>query len=372
MNIKNAQILIFTFIILTEAFCQVESDTTKSSNSFGVIGAPFLSYSPETRWSFGAAGLFYFNLENEMKDSNRISNIYTNIQYTTRKQFTIKTEYDFYFYKNNYRIYGDAAYSKFPYKFFGAGNNSPEENEVNYTPKFTRLEINVIRKILKIKNGNLNAGIRYDFRDDKIIQIENNGLPSANSVAGWNGGTTSGAGISINFDSRDNSFSATSGEYLDFKSTLYDEFLGSDFTFNRIIIDIRKFFEFQIFDDTHVLAFQTFEDFTNGTAPFYLLPTFGGEMNLRGIFNGRFKDKNSFFLQTEYRFPVFWRFGLALYVGTGETFREIHFFSTSGLKFSGGIGIRFLVIEDEKITVRLDSGFSKYSSEFYLSFNEAF
>ena len=127
-----------------------------------------------------------------------------------------------------------------------------------------------------------------------------------------------------------------------------------------------------LLDTIHVIAVQAFTDFTDGIVPFYLLPTFGGENNLRGIYNGRFRDSNSFFLQGEYRFPVYWRIGFALFGGIGEAFHETNDFSFNELKFAGGIGIRGSVIPEEKISVRIDFGFSKYKTEFYLSFNEAF
>ena len=353
-------------------YAQEVRDSSKSEKKFGVIGTPFLSYSPETEWSYGVAGLFYFHLENPTKEVNRLSSIFTDIHYTTKKQFSVKSEYDLYFIDDTYRLYGNVAYSKFPFQFFGIGNNTLKSDEENYTPRTTRFEINLIRNFFSIENGKLNAGIRYDFRNDNILKKEADGKLETEIIAGNNGGITSGLGVSINFDSRDNSFSTTSGEYLDFSTTLYKKILGSDFSFNRFTIDLRKFYSISILDTTHVFAFQVFTDFTNGTVPFYLLPTFGGENNLRGIYNGRFRDNNSFFLQGEYRFPVFWRFGLALFGGIGEAFRKINYFSLSELKLAGGIGIRGSVIPEDKISVRIDFGFSKYKTEFYISFNEAF
>ena len=359
-------------LIINTSFSQHEADSTNSGRTFGVIGTPFLSYAPETEWSFGIAGLFYFHLEKPNKEVNRLSNIFTDFHYTTKKQFSIKSEYDFYFIKDTYRLYGDIAYSKFPFQFFGIGNNTLESNEEDYTPKYTRFEINLIRKIFTIENGKLNSGFRYDFRDDNILKTESNGKLESENIPGKNGGIVSGLGININFDSRDNSFSTTSGEYLDFKSTFYRSLVGSDYSFDRFTIDLRKFYSIYILDTTHVFAAQIFTDFTNGNVPFYLLPTYGGENNLRGIYNGRFRDNNSFFLQGEYRFPVFWRIGLAVFGGIGEAFHQINDYSLNKLKFAGGFGIRGSVIPKEKISIRIDFGFSKYKSEFYLSFNEAF
>ncbi len=362
---------IFNFISYT-LFAQVINDSTESKKNFGVIGAPILSHSPETDWSFGLAGLFYFYLENPDCKDERLSSVYSNIHYTTKKQFTVKAEYDFYFSKDIYRIYGDIAYSKYPFQFYGIGNNTSANDEENYTPRFLRFKLNVNRKILNFQIGKISAGIRLDYRDDKILKKEEGKKLLKEDIPGNNGGINSGFGLSINFDSRDNSFSTTHGDYLDIKSTFYGKFVASDFSYQRYTVDIRKFFSVNLLDTTHVFAIQVFTDIVDGTTPFYLLPTFGGEMNLRGIYLGRFRDKNSFFMQGEYRFPVFWRFGLTIFGGIGEAFSQIDSFSMNGLKLAGGIGIRGSVIPEEKISVRIDFGFSKYRTEFYLSFNEAF
>lgn len=364
-------LLVFHFTLLT-IFAQNQNDSTVANNTFGIVGAPFLSYAPETRWSFGVAGLFYFYLEKPSIKEARPSSVYSNIQYTTRKQFTIKAEYDFYFLEDNYRMYGDIYFSKFPYLFFGIGNNTKTVDEENYTPRFFKTEINIIRKLLSLNEGKLSAGIRFDYRKDKIIEKDLNGQLSAGNIPGSNGGVISGMGFSLNFDSRDNSFSTANGEYLDLKSTFYESFLGSDFSYQRYSLDLRKFFSLNVLDTTHVLAFQTFTDLTECTVPFYLLPSFGGEMNLRGIFIGRYRDMNSFFIQSEYRLPVYWRFGLAFFGGVGEVFKNVDAFRISELKLAGGFGIRFTVIPEESVSVRIDFGFSKDDSEFYISFNEAF
>jgi outer membrane protein assembly factor BamA len=55
-------------------------------------------------------------------------------------------------------------------------------------------------------------------------------------------GVISGAGININWDTRDNTFSSRSGEYIDFTSTFYGKHFLSDYNFERYTFDIRKFF----------------------------------------------------------------------------------------------------------------------------------
>ena len=93
---------------------------------------------------------------------------------------------------------------------------------------------------------------------------------------------------------------------------------------------------------------------------------------MRGIFQGRFRDKISFYFQGEYRLHVFWRIGLAAFGGLGEVSSKVSGFSINNLKAAYGLGLRFSIIPEERILARVDLGFSEGESQLYLSFNEAF
>jgi hypothetical protein len=103
-----------------------------------------------------------------------------------------------------------------------------------------------------------------------------------------------------------------------------------------------------------------------------VLPTFGGENTMRGFYKGRFRDKLAYFIQGEYRFHIFWRISAALFGGLGQASERITLFAFDQTKFAYGFGFRFMLIPEERILGRLDLGFSKYDTQFYLSFSEAF
>jgi outer membrane translocation and assembly module TamA len=74
----------------------------------------------------------------------------------------------------------------------------------------------------------------------------------------------------------------------------------------------------------------------------------------------------------EYRMPVWWRFGVVGFVGFGDVMDKITNFEVGNFKYSVGWGIRYLFVRDESINFRVDFGYGKESSQFYISFFEAF
>ena len=80
---------------------------------------------------------------------------------------------------------------------------------------------------------------------------------------------------------------------------------------------------------------------------------------MRGYYLGRYRDKNMITFQTEYRFPVGWRFGGVCFLGFGDVANKIADFSPAEFKYSFGLGLRFMFDKQEKINARLDFGYTK-------------
>jgi hypothetical protein len=92
---------------------------------------------------------------------------------------------------------------------------------------------------------------------------------------------------------------------------------------------------------------------------------------MRGYLEGRYRDKNLLVVQTEYRFPLVWRFRGALFAGVGDVAPRLDRFTLDALKPSYGLGLRYLIDPVEKICIRFDFGFGRGTSGFYFTANEA-
>jgi hypothetical protein len=150
---------------------------------------------------------------------------------------------------------------------------------------------------------------------------------------------------------------------------VYSKHFGGSFDFTRVTIDARDFIPAFT---THTLALQGLLTLVSGIEPFYTMAGLGGEVVMRGFFEGRFRDNDMAVLQAEYRMPVYWRFGAVGFADIGEVAHSAGDFNLSGIKWTVGAGIRFIVSEAEHVVVRLDYGIGSDSSELYLFVNEAF
>ena len=82
-------------------------------------------------------------------------------------------------------------------------------------------------------------------------------------VTGSNGGRVSGGGLVVNYDTRNSLFYPTQGWLVEGQLYTEGEYSGSDFDYQK----------------------------------------------MRGYFEGTYRDENLLMIQSEYRFPLFWRLG---------------------------------------------------------------
>ena len=113
-----------------------------------------------------------------------------------------------------------------------------------------------------------------------------------------------------------------------------------------------------------------YSETTFSDAPFNQLSQLGGLKRMRGYLKGRFRDDHFLTFQSEYRFPIFRRIKGAVFGSVGSVGSQEDGFQKAF--FSYGLGIRIGISKIEKINLRLDYGFGKNTSGFYLTFGEAF
>lgn len=342
-----------------------ETTQPKKKQKNRIIAAPFVFYTPETRLAYGGAGSYVFRMGGPDKDT-RPSSISPVFIYTQEKQIKAQLGTDLYFKHNNYRLQATILAQKYPNKFYGVGHHTLEENEEVYTSKSLDLFFAFSKKIGK----GLYMGLQYELRDWRIVSVEEGGMLITGTVPGSIDGRVSGVGLVLNRDTRNNIYFPRKGDLFEFNARFYKKFLGSEFDFTSLTLDLRKYIT--LFS-SHVFAVQSLVKVQTGTVPFLHLAQMGGQYNMRGYFEGRFRDKNMLVFQAEYRLPLFWRFGLVGFGGLGNVAEKFGELKLGSLKPSYGVGLRFLFDKKEKIQVRMDIGFGEDgSSGFYFSIFEAF
>jgi outer membrane protein assembly factor BamA len=346
------------------ALAEEEKTAEKARTSLVVL--PVIFSLPETKLGAGVGGLFTLRPAGSIPTA-RPSSLYFVAVYTQLKQFEVELKPELYLRNERYLLNADLIVNKFPNKYWGIGNDVPDDWEENYTPRTLSADLSFQRRLSPAQK--VYVGILYRFEHIKMLKRDEGKMLAAGDLPGSQGGTTSGAGFIVNWDNRDNLFYPRSGNYFQVKALLHGGLLGSDYTFNLIDVDLRKYVS--VFSRA-VLALQAVVQTYGGAAPFYKMPMLGGDATMRGYYKGRYRDHSLLALQAEFRFPVWKRFSAVVFGGFGQVADGLGRLRFDSFKYSVGLGLRFLVVPKEGTNLRLDQAFGQGSSGFYFNANEAF
>lgn len=333
----------------------------------GFFILPLLYYTPDTRWAAGAAGVYYFKLspKHENEHETRVSNVQFLGDYTQNKQLDIWGQWNIFTYDENYLLKGEFRYRNFPDRFYGVGNNSVKSNEERYEYNLLSFKTLFLKKVYP----STFLGVDYHFEKEYGFKYTPNGILESGTITGYNGGVQSAVGLVGVFDSRDNVINAYKGSILEISSYFYKPQLGSTFDFTFLNFLYQKYWRLR---PKHILALQTRARYGFGQVPFLDMSNAGNDDLLRGYPKNRFRDVNFLGGQLEYRFPLFWRFGMVAFAGAGDVFKKHSDLGLNRVKYSVGTGLRFVVNPAERLNIRLDYGYGREGGYFYFVVAESF
>lgn len=343
------------------------SDSTKAKKDrrIGVLPVPAFGYAPETDWYFGVVSLFTLNLYPN-DTLSRTSNAKIQVNYTLNKQLVTELGWTLIFREERSMLQGDNSYQKFPENFWGVGAFTSDDNEELYESDRLELDNTFLRQF----KPHWFAGPSMRFQYITGMKTIENSIFESQQVLGREGGISSGLGAKLLYDTRENLFTPAIGNaYLEFSTLYFGKSLASDYTFTTLRLDARKYLKTY---KKHVLALQSFQQYTFGDPPFRMMPLMGSASHMRGYYQGRYRDNVYVTGQAEYRLPVWRKWGVALFGGVGEVASEISDLNWRAVRHSYGGGIRFLIDKEENVNLRLDFAVAGESTGFYISFGEAF
>lgn len=324
---------------------------------------PVAYYTPETQFGFGTK-LIHVRRSKGSYPTDRPTSFSPTLVYTSRKQILTAFTVDVWRKHNAQHIHGWVEYNDYPYVFFGIGNNTKPEDEEDYTSHTVNVYTQYEQKITQ----KLYVGLRYDLKREWITEVVPGGKLASNTILGSKGITSSGIGPVLIYDTRDNLFTPTSGSFHQAMVQSYNKFLGGSSNFMRYRVDLRKYHSGI---GPGVLAGQGLFTFASGDVPFQFMSPLGGVNLMRGFLEGRFRDEDAVAFQADYRFPLFWRIGGAVFGATGQVAKRVQDFSFNKFQVNGGGGLRAR-LNDEGMVVRGDVAFSNEGMYIYFAFSEAF
>lgn len=331
-----------------------------------LVPLPVVFYQPETGTGFGALANYYFRPGGQLA-SAPASDIGGLAIYTTKKQIITSLATHLYLSGGSLRLVGSVLFTKFPSKFWGIGNETPDDAEEDYTPLTFAAIAEVQRQVLR----GWFVGGRLQVARRTLRELSDSGQLVTGTVPGSSDGTDVEGTLLLTHDARDNTIYPTHGRLYQANLLGAATGLGSDFGYGGARVDLREYLSPA---RRHVLALRALGEARTGTPPFDLLPQLGGDILLRGYYQGRFRDKVLVAFQSEYRLPVVWRIGVVAFAEAGQVAPRVDDLRLKAFKASVGGGLRFLLAPREGLNIRADYGYGLdvKSGGFYLAIGEAF
>ena len=346
------------------------SKDTSRKPSFILL--PAISSSPETGLEVGGAALVSFYSDTLTRDT-RVSDIFGYATITTKSQTKLSLNASYWEPHNKFHYSGTISFYNYPYDFYGVGNDTKLANVQHVNEK--RYKAGTAGEKLfgnSIYVGYVAGFIKYFYKyneNESFIQDANI------DVQDRHGGASLYVGPSFTLDTRNNNTYTTKGIIINaYYNILHGIYTNNSYAGGFFNIEYSQFF---LIAKPLVLGFDIQEQsLTGNRSPFYLLPQLGSDEMMRGYYEGRYRDRNFLAGQTELRYRINGRFGLAGFVGTGEVFHTS--FSFPGLKPDYGGGIRYFFDIQKGLAIRLDYGVGQKpageprESGFYIALGQSF
>lgn len=338
-------------------------DSVTKKKRISVLPIPIVFYTPETRFGFGAGAFCIFNFKNDSAFAPR-SNLSVSFAYTQNKQVLSALPFNLFIKNRAWQVYGEVAYNKYFYNFYGVGNDQSPKFVERYGIEFPRLRITALKKIVP----HFYAGLRYAFDKFSLFKLDTTGQLIDGTIPGSKGGYISGLGLVTLFDNRDNVYYPSKGIWTELVIYHDDPATGSSFKYTRIAFDFCKYFSYK----ENILALNAYSIFSDTDVPFFQMGALGGQKKMRGFYEGRYRDNNVLVFQAEYRRHLFWILGVTIFGDMGQVAHRYNRFNAHDWRYTYGAGIRLMLDEAQKTNLRIDFGVGNKKILPYFTVFEAF
>lgn len=344
---------------------KVKREQKKLDRKYRIVVLPSIYYTPETNLAGGLSAIGVFKTNKKDSVNAKTSRIIAAGIYTLNDQIIFSVPYDVFLKEDKFRLSGQLGFFRYPFKYSGLGSDHPVDFSEDYESYFPRFRIKTVRRLKR----DLYAGGQFWYQNVTMTSIKEGGLLQLEQVSGFQGGVTSGAGISVIYDSRDDQLDPKKGWFNDFSTLHNSDLFGSDFSYDSYVLDARKYLPIKT---NQVLALQFFSEFHFGNPPFNQMGLMGGQVRMRGYREGIYRDKKKIETQAEFRTKIYWKFlSFVVFGGAGTVGQKVDDLG-SRIFLSGGGGARIWMDKTKKIFIRLDYGVGEGTSGFYFNLGHSF
>ena len=350
---------------------------------YNILGGP--SYSPDFGLLIGGSALMTFSMQ--PKDSTlQRSVVPVNIAFIFEGGINLFSKPQLFFKHDRFRIFGKFSYINTMENYYGVGYNTNRDyvrSDTTSQYRYSGVQINPWF-LFRLGRSNFFAGPQIDIKYDhftkpaKYLPEDPSYIAAGGDAKGYKD-FSAGIGFLLTYDSRDVPSNAYNGLYLDFRGMMYNKIFGSDKNFYRLELDYRQY---KSVGKRKVIAWTVQSKNVFGKdIPLTQYSLTGTPFDLRGYYQGQYRDKSSHIVLAEYRQMfntdkenwlkrVISHLGFAAWAGCG-------FMGPNPAKIGGvlpnyGVGLRIEI--QPRMNVRLDLGKNTVNNQtlFYFNITEAF
>ncbi|GAB3880813.1 hypothetical protein GCM10028825_00990 [Spirosoma agri] len=271
-------------------------------------GKRFLLVIPQIGYTLQTRGLAAVVVNTAFRNPRaNMSTMMGTLSYTQNNQVILMANSAIWSADNRLLWTNDWRLMHYPQATYGLGMYTSTDRVINMDYAYFRFYQSLLRRFAR----NFYAGAGYQLDLHWNIDSYNNRREVTRisrysyGVAGRS--VSSGPTLQVLYDNRRNAINPNGGLYLNAVLRANMSWLGSDETYQSLLIEARKYVHMPAQSD-NILAFWSYNALTiNGDPPFLDLPSTGWDNSGnvgRGFIQGRFRGKNLLYAETEYRFHL--------------------------------------------------------------------
>lgn len=336
-------------------------DSSKTID-WGVLPGPF--YTPELGLGIGTAVVGMYRPDRQDNVSQN-STLALKGFFSSTGAFGLGFENHSFFAGDRWRFFANGSVNNRPTYFWGTGYQAGRHNANK--EKYTEQSLQVTPQLRYRIAEATYAGIGWDFSSTHARDPEKGDNSLFKAQGAGVSSLSSGISASLSYDTRDFVSNASRGQFFSLNNTYFAPEWGSDSRFNALEVQYNLYYSL---NKQSTLALDLYNQLTSGNIPWDRLPELGDDKRMRGYYQGRYRDRNLFSGQIEYRRKLSWRHGYVLWAGAGTLSPEQRTLGQGPWLPTVGAGYRFEF--KPRMNVRLDFGIGRASSGFYFQVGEAF
>lgn len=344
---------------------------------WSVLGGP--SYTPEASFGVGGAVLASFRMNKNDSLSQR-SFIPAGFNISLNGTFVVAGAGTLFFNQNKFRIYIKYGFRHEPSHYYGKGYETIEHTvRGDSTTKFSKTYFQIYPRFVWEVKKDLYAGTLFEINMSNSKDINPVMAKDPYFLKFKQKYVNVGIGGLLEYDTRDDVATPTSGLLLSAMARYYGKLLGGAYNYGLFDLEYRQFQN--IFRPRSTLAWVAKTEVGVGDIPFTELPSFGSPFDLRGYYLGQYRDKSMAYAIVEYRHMFgtqqqyisgnFWsKLGFVAWFGTGTIGNTP--LDWSKWKLNYGVGLRFQIQPGKNFRLDFGKDPSAKGIAFYMNMTEAF